>query len=485
MSMPKNSISKNLLYNLIYQIITLILPLITIPYVSRILGAEGIGIYSYTSSITQYFILLATLGISMYGNRQIAYIRNNKNDLNKTFWSILILRLITTSIAFLFYVIIFINVKEYKLIFILQSLNIISSMIDISWLFMGLEDFKKTVTRSITIKILGVLAIFTFIKTNEDLVLYVLLNALSLLLGNAILWGYLPKTVGFINIKFKDIFKHFIPSIKLFIPQLAVHMYVILDKSMLGWLSNVKEVGYYEQSEKIVKSTLAIVIALGTVMLPRISHLYANGETEKINNYLNKSLRGITYITIPIIFGLIGIANEFVPWFFGSDFMQLIILIPILSPILLFISMSSVMGTQYLLPSNRIKEYSISVIFGGIINIILNLIFMGKYGAIGACIGTLFAEFFVTLIQYLFIRKEIQITGFWKDIIHFIGASTIMLILIRLVGEKLGASAFTTSLQIILGFIVYILSLLTMKDDFNKQILTILKGKLDVIKRKS
>ncbi len=470
------SITKNIIYNLLFQVVTLVLPLVTLPYVSRVLGANGVGIYSYTSSITQYFILFGTLGLAMYGNRQIAYMRDNKEDMSRAFWSILLLRMCTTGFAAILYITIFIHTKMYNDIYMIQALTIISAMLDISWLYMGLEDFKKIVSRNIIIKILGVFLIFIFIKSYEDLGLYIFINAATLLLGNAVMWIYLPKTVSKVRIKFNDILINIIPSIRLFIPQIAIQIYLVLDKTFLGLLSNVTEVGYYEQSEKIVKATLAVVTVLGIVMMPRMSNLYANGDKEKMNDYLNISLKGVTYVSIPMFIGLIGVANEFVPWFFGDDFNKIKYLIPMLSPILYFIALSSVMGTQYLLPANRIKEYSRSVSIGAIVNIVLNIILIPQYGAIGTCIGTVVAEFTVTAIQYKYLRNEIVKRDYAKCVINFTVASLIMLVPVRLIGVELGATMFTTFIQIIVGFIVYILLLKIFQDSFNDLIIGKIRG---------
>ena len=319
------SIAKNVMYNLLFQIVTVFMPLITVPYVSRILGKEGIGVYSYTLSIVQYFIILGTLGISMYGNRQIAYVRDDKEKMSKTFWSITFFKAITTSIAFIVYIAIFGFNKEYGNIYLIQGIQILAVTIDISWLYMGLEEFKKTVTRNLIVKIVGVACIFIFVKTYDDLYKYVSINALMAILGNLVMWMYVPKTVSRIKIKFSDMIEHIVPTLQLFIPQIAIQIYSVLDKTMLGILSNTGEVGLYEQSEKIIKLVLSLVTSLGVVMLPRMSNTFANGDNKKMNEYLNRSLQGVAYISIPMAVGLAGISNEFVPWFFGPGFGEAII----------------------------------------------------------------------------------------------------------------------------------------------------------------
>ena len=176
------SITKNFLYNILFQIVTLIMPLITVPYVSRVLGKDGMGIYGYTGSIVQYFVILGTIGISLYGNRAIAYVRDDKEKMSKTFWSIYLLNLITTSIAFIAYMLIYGFNMEYGYVYMLQSINIVASMVDISWLYMGVEDFQKTVTRNILVKVLGVICVFLFVKSIDDLNIYVVIYGLMIFL---------------------------------------------------------------------------------------------------------------------------------------------------------------------------------------------------------------------------------------------------------------------------------------------------------------
>lgn len=461
------SIVKNVIYNLLLQIVTLFIPLITVPYVSRILGKEGIGVYSYTLSIAQYFVILGTLGISIYGNRQIAYVRDDKEKMSKTFWGITYLKVITTTIAFISYILIFGFNKEYGKIYLIQSISIIGAMLDISWLYMGLEDFKKTVTRNLLVKIIGVICIFIFVKGYEDLYKYITINALMSMLGNLVMWVYIPRTVLKIKIKFKDIVEHIVPMIQLFIPQIASQMYLILDKTMLGVMANSGEVGLYEQSEKIVKLVLGLVTSLSVVMLPRMSNTFASGDNEKMDMYLNKSLQVVSYVSIPMAVGLAGISNEFVPWFFGKDFSAVSHLMIILTPILFFIAISIVLGIQYLLPTNRTNEFTASSIIGAVINITLNFILIPKYKALGTCIATVITEFLVTLVQYIYLRKNIEHKIFFRNLIKYVMASIIMLIVVRIIGCYMGAKIITTIVQGIVGAVIYVIILILLKEEIN------------------
>ncbi|WP_113886031.1 flippase [Clostridium butyricum] len=473
------SIAKNFFYNFMLQIVTLFMPLITVPYVSRILGKEGIGVYSYTLSIVQYFIILGTLGISMYGNRQIAYVRDNKEKMSKTFWSITFLKVITTSIALVIYIIIFGFNKQYGFIYLIQSLNIIAATIDISWLYMGLEDFKKTVTRNLIVKVICVISIFIFVKNYNDLYKYVLINAFMSLFGNLVMWMYVPKVVLRVKIKLNDIKLHIIPALQLFIPQIAIQIYAVLDKTMLGVLASTGEVGLYEQSQKIVKLVLGLVTSLGVVMLPRMSNTFANGDKKKMNEYLNTSLQGVAYVSIPMAVGLASISKEFVPWFFGPGFESVSYLMIILTPILFLIAMSNVLGMQYLLPSNRTKEFTLSVTVGAIINVVLNFILIPEFKAVGSCISTVIAEFGVTIIQYMCLKDSIKIKKIFRSVCKYIIASIFMFIGVRFIGLYMGAKMITTLMQGIIGVIIYVLILTSLKEEINLTAFTFILAKLN------
>lgn len=472
----KKSITKNYVYNLIYQVLVLILPLVTTPYISRVLGAENIGIYSYTLSISAYFILFGSLGVALYGQREIAYNQENKKKYSIIFWEILLLRIITMSISATIFYFAFVNGKQYQMYYKILILELIGNCIDISWFFQGLEEFKKTVTRNIIVKLISVISIFMFVKTSNDLPVYFWIYVLSILIGNGSLWLYLPKFLNQVKIKELHILKHLRPTIGLFIPQIAVQVYTVLDRTMIGTIIEDKsEVGFYDQSQKIIKVVLAIITSLGTVMLPRIASTFANGDKEKVNDYMKKSFNMVFFLAFPMLFGIISVSNSFVPVFFGPGYDEVIELMNVISPIILLIGLSNVIGTQYLLPTKRQKEYTISVVAGAIVNFIMNACLILKFGAVGASIGTIIAEFTVTSIQIFFTRKDFD----WKDIfkiqLKYIISSVIMFIVCLAIGKGINNYFKAIIIQIIVGVLIYIITLIAMKDKFVIDILKKLK----------
>lgn len=475
----KKSITKNYIYNLMYQILILILPLVTTPYVSRILGAENLGIYSYTISITTFFILFGALGIGLYGQRQIAYQQEDRQKYSITFWEIALLKCITLGISLIiFYFTFAIGKNDYNTYYKILMLEIIGNMLDITWFFTGLEEFKKTVSRNTLVKIISVISIFVFVKTKSDLYKYFIIYVISVLLGNVSLWLYLPKYIKKVDFRKMKLTKHIKPVIGLFIPQVAIQLYTILDKAMIGTIiSDKSEVGYYEQSQKIVKLLLTIITSIGTVMLPRIANIFAKGETEKINKYMSLSFNAVFLLAFPIIFGLIAVADAFVPIFFGDGYASVIMLMKIISPIILFIGISNVTGVQYLLPTKRQKQYTISVVMGAIVNFIVNMLLIPKHGAIGASIGTVFAEGTVAGIQVFFTRKDFQ----WKNIlkcgIHYLVLSIIFFIPCLMLKYFINDNVLLIVLQIIIGVIIYSLLLLFLRDKMIVEFMNMIKKK--------
>ncbi|WP_195964909.1 oligosaccharide flippase family protein [Clostridium cuniculi] len=450
---------KNFIYNVSYQLLTIILPLITVPYVSNILGAEGIGDYAFTNANMQYFVIFGMVGIALYGNREIAYVRNNEEKLRNTFYSIYTLQLITTTISLILYLIftLVFNNGYYRWLYIVQGINIIASMVDISWLFMGLEEFKKTVFRNMLVKLISLASIFIFVKTSDDTIIYTIIIGLSSFIGNLTFWLYLPKNIVGKRIKVYGMKMHLKSSLSLFIPQIATQVYLLLDRTLLGILTDNIQVGYYDNSQKIVKVVLTIVTSIGTVMMPRIANTVVTGDMKKVKYYIKNSFFFVNAIAIPLMFGLMGIARELSPWFFTDKFKGIESLIIISSLIILAIGWSNVLGMQLLIPLNKTKEFTISVTMGAIINLILNLVMLKYFGAFGACISTIAAEFTVVLIQIYFIRKFINPFKLIKSILIFIPPAIIMYLVIIVIGSILGKGILTNIIQISIGSTFYIL----------------------------
>lgn len=435
----------------------MLLPLITVPYVSRVLKPDGVGTFAYTYSIVHYFTLIGMLGIGTYGNKMVAMTRDDKKVLSRTFLSIYFLQLILSLISVIGYLILVLNFfHEDRLIAIIQILTLLSVIIDISWFFSGLEQFKKIVSRNILIKIISIIAIFIFVENQDDLAVYTLIMGLSTFIGQLIMWLYVKEHIIHVSINFKSIVQHLKPTFVYFLPQVAVQIYFVLNKTMIGLISSKVDVGIYDYADKILKISLAIVTSLGTVMLPRMAKTFANGDFSKARDYIIRSLDYSTLIAVPIMFGLAAIANEFIPWYLGELFYGSIIVLIILSPTIILMSWSGVFGSQYFVPLGKMKEYTLSLYAGAVVNLIINLILIKPYGSLGAAIGTLGAELAVFLTQLFYIRKEIRFNKVVSKMLYYLISGSIMLAIVRFIGHLLGSSILTTVVQVAVGSVVYI-----------------------------
>ncbi|WEV60775.1 flippase [Streptococcaceae bacterium ESL0729] len=448
---------KNYLYNIGYQIFILIIPLVTVPYIARVLGAEGVGINAFTNSIIQYFILFGSIGVNLYGNRTIAYNRDNKEKLSQSFWEITFLRFICIFVSYVCFLIFLGLVSNFKVYYFYQSLLIIAAAFDISWFFMGIEDFKKTVLRNILVKLLSLAAIFAFVRTSHDTAAYILILSLSTLLGNLTLWPYIRKMVYPPNFKEMNLRVHLSPSISLFIPQIATQVYLVLNKTMLGLVTGVESSGYYENTDKIVKIVLAVVTATGTVMLPRVANTFARGQKDEVKRYLYTSFDFVSAICFPMSLGLAAIAPKFSIWFLTEDFAIVGKLLPILSLIVIFIGWSNVLGTQYLLPTNQTKYFTISVVSGAFVNLLLNFIMINLWGVYGAVVATVLSEIIVTLVQLYYVRYTLNIAYLFKGTWKYVLASTAMMFMVRFMNDIMPGKAFYFMIQVFLGIVIYVL----------------------------
>lgn len=470
------NIKKNFIYNAIYQILVLILPFITVPYVSRVLGADGIGTYSFTYSIVYYFMLVALLGINNHGNRAIAKVREDKKKLSETFSSIYAIQLVASiSMTLLYVLYLLIFSPDFIDIAWIQIIYIFSAMFDINWFFFGNEEFKLTVTRSIVIKLLSIIAIFLFVKTPSDVWIYTLILSLSTLISQMVLWPSLLKRTKLVLPRKSEILKHVKPCLVLFVPVIAVSLYKVMDKIMLGLMTNVAEVGYYEQAEKITMMPLGLVTALGTVLMPHMSNLAAKGHEEKMKEYIEKSISFMMFLAFPICLGLIAVANSFVPLFMGDGFNSSIILVQLLSITLPFLAFANPIRTGYLIPKERDDVYVKLTITGAIINLIINFLLIPHLKSMGACIGTIIAEFTVMVYQIMAVRNNLDVAKYIKNSISFLIKALVMFAIVLIVGLIKMNTIYTLVMQIVTGIVVY--SILNGK--YVKDIISIklLKGK--------
>ncbi|MFI3151552.1 oligosaccharide flippase family protein [Streptococcus suis] len=451
------SIKKNYLYNLSYQLLQLFLPFFTMPYLSRILGAGGVGIYSYNFSIANYFVLFILLGLNNYGNREIAKVRSNQDSLSKVFWSIYFFQLslgIFLSLCFVIYCFLF---DSYSTIIWTMIPYVISAIFDINWFFYGLEKFNLAASRNIFIRLTATFFIFILVKTINDLWIYCLINTVSLLVAQLLMWPHLFKVIYFYKPSALEIKKHIIPNLYLFLTVISISLFKTMSKIMLGLLSLPEEVGYFEISEKFLFIPLALVNSLGVVMLPRISGLVNDSSYDSIK-FLEKSLIFSIFMTSVVSFGIMGILKEFVPLFLGPGFEPIISILIILLPSTIFIAFANVIRTQYLLPLNMDKSYVFSTFLGAILSIFLNVLLIPGFGAIGTAISTLLSEIVVCSYQIFEVRKSLPIKKFFLITFPLVFSGTIMFLILSQI-NFIETKSLSLVFKILTGSIIFIISL--------------------------
>lgn len=464
---------KNFIFNFLYQLLVISVPLITTPYLARILGPEGLGEYSYAYAIACYFVLFLQMGIKNYGTREIAKYQHKPKDLSRAFWELISCQWIFSVIAIVIYLWYTFSYASNKLISLLFLPYLISGAIDITWCFSGLEDFRIIVGRSTFIKITTTLCIFLFVKTNTDIATYTCIMAGGMFLSQFLLWPFLFRYIRFIPISTKQLFRHFKPLVLLFIPILAESVYKIMGKIMLGRMADLSQVGFYDSSDKIMQLPLILIVSLGTVMLPRITHLYATDSEKQAVSVFKKSIYITVFLATSTSFGIMAIAKTFVPWFYGPDFTLCVTLFQILLPSCIFFAFASVIRSQYLIPKEQDKEFIISIMAGAVVNILVNWCLIPKYGAIGASIGTLCAEMTVCFVQIAMVYKGIPIFHCLFSSLPFIIAGMGMYLCVLHLNFAHLSSILNLALQCLLGAGVYLLifgitSRLWFKSDFEE-----------------
>ncbi|MCZ3747482.1 flippase [Limosilactobacillus vaginalis] len=467
---------KNYLYNAGYQILNMIIPLITVPYISRVLGAHDVGINEYTNSWVTFFFLMGQMGITLYGNREVAYHRDDLYERSRTFWGVEALQLLTVSLSLIAYLAaVFLFSTTFKEFFLLQAIWIVATGVDISWYFMGLEEFRITVVRNTLVKIASLILIFTVVKTSNDLGKYILILGASQLVGNLTLWPYLRGNIIWVSIKEWHPFKHFYPSLLLFIPTITTQVYLVLNRLMLGRMSTQADLGNFGQADKIVKFVLAVVTATGTVMLPHVANKFAKGDIKGVRNSLYSSFNFVSAISIPMMFGLMAIAKKFGPWFLGSGFDLSGSVMFIEAPIIVFIAWSNVTGTQYLMPINRVRDYTTSVTIGAVSNVVFNFLLIGKWGANGAALATVGSELLVTITQLIMIRKTISRRKIFKEQWKYIISGMVMFLVVNRICQSINMTIGNLILEVVTGIVIYFVGLLLTKSTIIKQGLEIIR----------
>ncbi len=437
---------RNYLYNVICELITTLIPLVTTPHVTRILDRDGMGAYQYVMTIASYFVLFAGFGVKAYGNRCIAQVRENQVARDRMFSGIFYEQLLVSSAVGLLYFFYVITLGgEYRMLFAIFGINLLSAALEITWLYYGMESFAPTACCTILIKLLVAVGIFAFVKTHEDVWVYALLSSLGVLGVQVVLWLGVHRYVHFVRVPSAEIKKHFMPCAALLIPMLAPTLYRSMDKLMLETMVDKNAVGLYSTAEQLQTCMLGFITALGTVMLPRVSNLLSKGRERDAHVVIDNSMQFSVFLGCAFAFGIAAVADVFVPYYFGASFAEASILTIALAPTIVLLSWAEVIRSQYIIPHKRDSIFLVSVLCGAGINLICNLIFVplcirnaellgmssDAAGTLGAMPGTLFAECSVLVVQYCFLRHVLPYRRYIRACLIFPAAGGVMLLTVH------------------------------------------------------
>ncbi len=470
-----NKVVKNYIFNTSYQLLAIIVPLVTTPYISRVLGAEGIGIYSYTYSIVSYFVIFSVLGTATYGNRQIGILQDDPIGRTRKFRDILTLRLLTGGTALVLYLLyVLLLVRQNRGIALIQGFYLLAMLCDTAWFFQGMEDFRRVAIRNYAIKLLNVALIFVLIHREEDLWKYVLMLAGLTFLGNLSIIPYLKKYLVPVKGYRVKPFDDFSVVLQLFVPAMALQLYEMLDKTMIGVITqSAAQNGYYEQSNKIVKMALILVTALNTVLLPKSAKAFAENKVDEMTDYLYESYRFVWFLGVPLMCGVIGVASVLVPVFFGAGYEPVVGVLCIMALLFLPIGLNSTSSAQFFIATGRQNVYTYCVLAGGAVNVVLNLVLISHLQARGAGIASVAGEIIIALCMLFYMRRggHIKLSRIAAFSVKYLIAGGVMLALLILLAKTMPVNVPTLAVMIAGGAAVYFAVLALLREYFVMQII--------------
>lgn len=476
------SVRKNFIMNFILTISNFIFPLITLPYVSRVLQAEGVGAVVFVSSNVSYFAMLAMLGIPTYGIRACAKIREDKEKLSKTVQEILLINLVMTVIALIALAVTVLMVDQfyqYKELYLILSTSLVFNMLGVDWLYRALEQYSYITIRSIVFKFLSVLLLLLFVKSKEDYITYGAITVFAGVGSNVMNLINLRKLISLKPAKDLQMSQHLRPILTFFMLTVSTTIYLNVDTTFLGFIKGEEAVGYYAAAVKVKQILVSVVTSLGAVLLPRLSFYHEQGLVEEFERLTRKAFNFVFVLALPLVIYFTLLAKQSILFLSGEDFLPAVLPMQLIMPTVLCIGLSNLMGIQILVPTNREKLVVLSTIIGAIVDLLINLVVIPKFGASGAAFAGSVAEFTVAFVQ-LYILKDLVFPilrklQFTKMFAAIFAASLLTIALLSVTSQGLFISLVLTSLVF---FGTYGLILLALKEPFVTQFLQSIRSKM-------
>lgn len=476
------SLKRNIVLNYINTLASIVFPIITFPYASRILLPNGIGLVNFQNSVISYVTLFTSLGIPLYAVREVARCRDNVALRNKTTVEIAILSLVLCVVG---YVAVFIlgefvpRLHHDLALFYILSLSIVFTALGVEWFYKAIEDFKFITIKGLVIRALFVIALFVFVKSKHDILIYGLVVVGSTVGNNIVNFFHLRKYVKLDLIPWKelDIKRHVAPALHIFVLNLIISLYVQLNAVMLGFMDSDAAVGLFTAGSKISNIILAIVTSMGAVMLPRCSHLIETHQLDKFKGLIGKSYHFTIAVSLPLTAGLMLLARPVTLVFCGSDFVGAVLVVIITAPVIVFISLTNLLGIQILYPMGKENLVIISTLGAAIVNIVLNIFLIPRLAAVGTAISTFVAELVVLLLQVGLGYRHIPFRAFDKSVFHYIAATCLMSGGVFLAGRLVTSMWLRLVVSVVAGMGVYCFILLAWRDE-------VMTGIVDFVRKK-
>ena len=477
------SVKANYLFNLINSASQLLFPLITFPYASRIMMADGIGQVNFFQSIISYISLFTCLGIPMYAIREIAKVRDNLEKMTRTTVEILLLHAFLTLFGYIIVAAICMTVAKVQTdipLFLILSVSIFFTAIGCEWFYQGIEDFKYVAIRGIVVKTVSVLLLFLLVKSKEDILWYGAYTVFGVLGGNIFNFIRLRKYLHreMIDVHTLHPLRHLRPALHVFVLNVVISIYLQLNNVLLGFMKDAEAVGYFTAATKIMVITMSISSSLGTVIMPRSSNLIAEGKVDEFRILIQISYDFVLALAMPLTVGLIFISPSVILLLSGEGFAPAVLTSQIVASNILMVGLSGVMGAQVLYPLGKINIVVSCTFIGAIINVLLNVLLIPNYGHNGTAVAYMLAEMAVTISMFLIGNKYIPIQFFKKQHLHYVGGSIVMggfLYLVLLL--ELG-NTNTLIIMMCIGIMVYIVVLLWLKDPIGMMVSSIVWTKI-------
>lgn len=427
----------------------------TAPYLARVIGAEGVGVYSYSYSVATYFVYAIMLGLNNYGNRSIAAVQDDRSERSRRFCEIYAMQAACFLIAGSAYVFYSVALSGDVTIALLQGIYVLSALFDVNWFFFGMEQFRLAVIRNAVVKTLTAAAVFVLVRDGSDIDVYVAVMCTGFLISQIALWPFLGRYVDFVRPSLEGVSRHISPNLVLFVPVIAVSVYNILSKVVLGAMAGVDQVGYFDNAVKVVQVPTALVAAVGTVMLPRSSALVAKGEHEAAARHTERTLVYVMAFTSVAAFGIPAVAYPFTDLFYGEGFASTAACMVVLCATVPLLGFGNVVRTQYLIPMARDRVFLWSAVCGAVANMIVNLLLIPGLGCLGAAFGSVAAEAAVLLYQLSMVRKEIPLSRYLRVAFAFLVPGAVMAVVLALLPLP-GAGVLGVAVPVFAGLSLFV-----------------------------